>query len=75
VALSWTLPIRSPAATGYRLAVGSAHGASDLGSIALGSAESFTASGVPSGRYYVRLHAVNHTGESVASPEVVIDVP
>ncbi len=75
VALSWRLPTLSPAATGYRLAIGSAPGATNLGSIALGPAESFTATGVPPGRYHVRLHTGNDTGESAASSEIVIDVP
>ena len=75
VALSWRLPALSPAATGYRLAIGTAPGATDLGSIALGPAESFTAAAVPSGRYYVRVHTVNATGTSGPSAEIVVDVP
>ena len=74
VTITWRLPEHSPAATGYRLAIGSSPGASNLGTIVLGPAESFTATGVPSGRYYVRLHTVNHTGESPASSEIVVDV-
>jgi hypothetical protein len=75
VALSWRLPALSPAATGYRLAIGTTPGATDLGSIALGPAESFTAAAVPSGRYYVRVHTVNATGTSGPSAEIVVDVP
>jgi hypothetical protein len=75
VALSWRLPPLSPAATGYRLAIGTAPGATDLGSIALGPAESFTAAAVPRGRYYVRVHSVNVTGTSGPSAEIVVDVP
>jgi hypothetical protein len=75
VSLTWQLPADSPAATGYRLAIGSQPGASDSGSVRLGPAETFTATGVPAGRYFVRLHAVNHTGEGPASPELVVDVP
>jgi hypothetical protein len=75
ITLSWQLPTLSPAASAYRLAIGSQPGASDLGSITLGASQSFTATGVPPGRYFVRLHTVNHTGESDASSEVVVDVP
>jgi hypothetical protein len=75
VSLSWQLPARSPAATGSRLAIGSTPGSTSLGSIPLGAATTFTATGVPSGRYFVRLHTVNYTGESPASSEVVVDVP
>lgn len=75
VALSWKRPSPSAAATGYRLAIGSRAGATDLGSIRLGPAEAFTAAGVPPGRYFVRLYSVNHTGEGPASAELVVDVP
>jgi hypothetical protein len=75
VSLSWQPPRASAAATSYRLAVGSMPGAIDLASIRLGSADTFTAVGVPSGRYYVRLYAVNVTGESAPSAELVVDVP
>ena len=75
VALSWRLPMLSPAAIrlspGDRLVAGREQPRLDR----LGPAESFTATGVPPGRYYVRLHTVNHTGESPASSEIVIDVP
>lgn len=75
VALTWNLPLHSPAATGYRLAIGSRTGDTDLGSVRLGPGETFIAAGVPSGRYFVRLHGVNHTGEGPASAELVVDVP
>jgi hypothetical protein len=75
VTLSWSLPAQSAAATQYRLAIGRSAGTSDLGSVTLGPAESFTATGVPPGRYFVRVHTVNYTGESDASNEVVVDVP
>jgi hypothetical protein len=64
-----------PAATGYRLAIGSTPGSTNLGSITIGPATTFTATGVPPGRYFVRLHTVNYTGESPASSEIVVDVP
>lgn len=75
VTLTWQLPAHSPAATGYRLAIGTAAGATNLGSTALGPAETVTATGVPPGRYYVRLHSVNYTGESGPSAELVVAVP
>ncbi len=75
VALSWQLPSPSAAATGYRLAIGTRTAAVDLGSIRLGPGETFTATGVPPGRYFVRLHGVNATGEGPPSAELVIDVP
>ncbi len=75
VALSWTLPTDSPAATGYRLEVGSRPGVANILTEALGSTPSLTAASVPPGRYYVRLRAVNGNGGSQASNEVAIDVP
>ena len=38
VSMTWALPAHSPAATGYRLAIGSAPNATNLGSLALGPA-------------------------------------
>ena len=75
VTLSWQLPRESPLATAYRLDLGSAPGASDLGTITLGSDETLRASGVPPGRYYVRVRAVNATGVSAPSTEVLVEVP
>ncbi|MEZ5418679.1 MAG: hypothetical protein R2708_15250 [Vicinamibacterales bacterium] len=44
-------------------------------SLDLGAAAAVTILGVPPGRYYARLRAVNYNGVSAASNEVVIDVP
>ncbi len=73
--LSWTLPDVSPMVTGYRAEAGTAPGMSNLGVLVLGADESFTASGVPPGRYFVRVRAVNVNGTSGPSNEVVVDVP
>lgn len=75
VDLSWTLPGHSPAVTRYVLEIGAAPGQSNLGSIDLGAATSFTAGGVPPGTYYVRLRGVNYGGTGAASNELRIDVP
>ncbi|MFN7978011.1 MAG: fibronectin type III domain-containing protein [Vicinamibacterales bacterium] len=74
VALSWQLPRLSPAAVTYRLEAGLAPGATAV-SIDLGAAASTTIPGVPPGRYYARIRAVNYNGVSAPSNEVVIDVP
>lgn len=74
VALSWTLPAGSAAVTGYRLEAGYAPGGTAV-SIDLGPAPATSIPGVPPGRYYARLRAMNANGVSASSNEVVIDVP
>ena len=75
VSLSWSLPAESTAVTGYRLEAGSQPGLADILTAPLGPAPAFAASGVPPGRYYVRVRAVNENGVSVPSNAIVIDVP
>ena len=75
VSLPWSLPGRSAAVTDYRLEVGSRAGVSDLVELGLGPATTFQAAGVPPGRYYARLRALNANGVSARSNEIVIDVP
>jgi hypothetical protein len=75
VSLSWTLPVESTAVTGYRLEAGSQTGLADILTSALGPAPSFGAAGVPPGRYYVRMRALNGNGMSPPSNEVVVNVP
>ena len=72
--LAWTLPTTSPQAVAYRLEAGFAPGATAV-SIDLGAAMSITIPGVPPGRYYARLRAVNYNGVSAPSNEIVVDVP
>lgn len=74
VSLAWTLPTISPRAVAYRLEAGFAPGATAV-SIDLGAATSTTIPGVPPGRYYARLRAVNYNGVSAPSNEIVVDVP
>ena len=76
VTISWSLPAHSPPADRFVIHAGSRSGASDLGTVDLGgSATSFTAAGVPPGRYFIRMTAVNFTGTSSPSAEVIVDVP
>ena len=74
VTLSWYLAAHSPPATGYRLEVGSRTGLSDLGTVSLGPAGELVATGIPPGRYFVRLRSLNALGESGPSNEVIVDV-
>ena len=75
VTLSWTLPVESTAVTGYRLEAGSQTGLADILTTGLGPSPSFAAAGVPPGRYYVRMRALNGNGMSAPSNEVVVNVP
>ena len=73
VLLTWTLPAASPQVTAYRLEAGSAPGATAV-ALDLGTNPSTVVPGVPPGRYYARLRAVNYKGVSAPSNEIVIDV-
>ncbi len=75
VNLTWTLPASSPDVTGYVLEVGAQPGTANLASVALGRLAAFTGPGVPPGRYFVRVRAVNAVGTSAPSNEMLIDVP
>lgn len=75
VSLTWTLPAPSPDVTGYVLEVGSRPGTANLAALSLGRTTTFAGPGVPPGRYYVRLRAVNANGVSLPSNEIVVDVP
>lgn len=74
VTLRWSRPAASPQVAGYRLEAGVAPGTTAV-SIDLGPDRTATIPGVPAGRYYARLRAVNATGVSPPSAEVVVDVP
>lgn len=76
VSLLWSPAAAAAATTRYVLDVGSAPGLSDIFSgLDLGLQTSFGASGVPPGRYYVRVRAGNYSGLSASSNEVVVQVP
>jgi hypothetical protein len=76
VQFSW-VPGGPPAAvTRYVLEAGSAPGLGDIiAGLDVGLQTSFAASGVPPGRYYVRIRAGNYTGLSAPSNEIVVTVP
>jgi predicted phage tail protein len=57
------------------LEAGSATGLSNLASVAIGPATTFSTSGVPAGSYFVRVRAVNAAGSSAVSNEVIVVVP
>ena len=73
VQIEWTPSARGWRATSYVLDVGSAPGLADLGSLPV-TATSFSASGVPPGRYYLRVRAMNASGASAASDEAMLVV-
>jgi hypothetical protein len=72
VVLSWLPPPGS--VTGYVVEAGSAPGRSDLASALIGPGVSATFSGVPPGKYYVRLRGINAQGRGVASNEILVVV-
>jgi hypothetical protein len=76
VSLAWSVGGAPAAVNRYVLEVGSAPGLSDIFTgLDVGLQTSFGASGVPPGRYYVRVRAGNYTGLGAPSNEVVVTVP
>jgi hypothetical protein len=72
VSIQWAPDSGSPPTT-YFLDVGSSSGATNIGSFPM-TATALSASGVPNGRYYVRVRAANTAGVSGPSAEAVLDV-
>lgn len=74
VMFTWSQP---PGETvlSYQIEAGSAPGLANLASISTGTtATSYAVSGVPAGQYYVRVRAVNASGASGTSNEIVVIV-
>jgi predicted phage tail protein len=75
VTLTWTAPGSGDATTGYVIEAGSAPGLANLAVVVTGStATSFSATGIGSGTYYVRVRAQNASGTSGASNESTLVV-
>lgn len=74
--LSWSASPSTTATTRYVLEAGSAPGLNDIiAGLDIGPQTSFAASGVPPGRYHVRVRAGNYTGLSAPTNDVVVQVP
>lgn len=72
VSIRWA-PDTGSAPSSYVLEVGSATGASNVGSVPVGGT-TLAASGVPNGQYFLRVRAANASGISAPSSEVVLSV-
>jgi peptidyl-Asp metalloendopeptidase len=68
ITLSWQPPL-SGTPTHYRLAAGTAPGASNIGEVTLTSTQ-FGPFSLPNGTYYARVYAHNSAGSSLASNEL-----
>lgn len=76
VQLGWQFGGPAASVSRYVLDVGSAPGLSNIFSGRdIGLQTTFSASGVPPGRYYVRVRAGNYTGLSAPSNDVAVVVP
>lgn len=75
VSLSWFTTTGGGVPTGHALDVGAGPGLANLASIPIGAAPSLTVPGVPAGTYYLRVRALNASGPSAASGELVLIVP
>jgi hypothetical protein len=71
VTFTWT-PVA--AAGGYRLDAGSGPGATDIATLAIGATSRYSVPDVPPGTYYVRLRAIDGSGISSPSNEVLVTV-
>jgi predicted phage tail protein len=75
VTLSWGAPFFGPV-TSYVVEAGTRQGASDIAAFSTGStATSLVVPGVPPGRYFLRIRAVNALGSSPQSEEYELVVP
>lgn len=75
VTLAWSAPASAPAPDTYVIEAGSATGLADLASFSTGTAATtFSATGVASGTYYVRVRAGNAAGNSAPSNEATLVV-
>jgi hypothetical protein len=74
VQFDWTMPAHSPLRTATVLEVGFGPGRRDLVTQPFEGVGLLVGS-VPPGRYFVRARALDFTGESPVSNEVVVDVP
>lgn len=76
VRISWSQSVTPQAVTRFVLEAGTAPGRSDIvAGLDVGLQTSLGASGVPPGRYYIRVRAGNYSGLSAPSNEVVVQVP
>jgi hypothetical protein len=73
VGLAWQAA--AGAVAGYAIEAGSQSGLSNLAAIRIGNVLTFSAAGVPSGTYFVRVRAFNLTGSGPPSNEVAVVVP
>jgi Carboxypeptidase regulatory-like domain len=74
VTFTWSWPFWQGVVTGHRLVAGSGPGLSNLAQVTLGAATQASFGGVPPGTYYVRVHALNAAGASIASDDVAVVV-
>jgi hypothetical protein len=74
VSLRWGAPLTGGVPSGYSLLVGSASGAANLGTFAVGLTTTMTAPS-PIGSYFIRVVATNACGNSAPSAEVAFAVP
>jgi len=75
VTLTWTAPSSGDPVTTYVIEAGSTSGAANLANVVTNStATTFSASGVGSGTYYVRVRAQNAAGVSDPSNESILTV-
>lgn len=71
--LTWQAPVTGGTASGYVIEAGTATGLSDIASVPTGSSASvWSYSGVPDGRYYLRVRAQNLIGVGPASNEIQV---
>ena len=69
--LNWTAPVGADI-MGYRLRAGTAPGLSNVADFPIGPMTQLSVSSVPPGTYFVRLSAIDATGEGPASNELVV---
>lgn len=72
VTVNWTAPLTGDPVTDYVIEGGSAPGLANYGTVHMGTATSFTASGVPDGTFWLRVRGTNAAGAGPNSAELAL---
>ena len=74
ITFTWALPPLGLAGVSFVLEAGTASGLTNIASLPIGTATSFTVNGVPAGTYYVRVRSVHASGTSAPTPDIAVTV-
>ncbi len=74
ITFTWALPPLGLAGVSFILEAGTASGLTNIATVPIGPATSYTVNGVPPGTYYVRVRSVHASGTSAPTPDLAVTV-